>query len=131
MVDKYIGFPAMASNNVYLYKNGVLIPPLTMQDGTLGINMCGYRSQKMNSFMNTQTNIMGLQFGRDKCEKLHIGKKKRNLDICINSKVDVWEDIIDNDELIDKYIGKEIMKFFEEKTYLGHIIQINGKNNMP
>ena len=129
MVDKYIGFPAMASNSVYMYKNRVIIPPLTMQDDTLGISICGYRSQKMNSFMNTQTNIMGLQFGRDKCEKLHIGKKKRNLDICINSKVDVWEDIINNDELIDKYIGKEVMKNVEEKTYLGHIIQSNGKND--
>ena len=100
-----------------------------MQDDTLGISTCGYRSQKMNTFMNTQTNLMGLQFGRDKCEKLHIGKKPRNLDLCIDSKVDVWEDILESDELIDKYIGKEVMKNVEEKTYLGQILQSNGKND--
>ena len=99
-----------------------------MQDDTLGINSCGYKSQKMNMFMNTQTNLMGLQYGRDKCVKMHLGKRTRNLDICIDSKVDAWEDIIENDELVDKYIGKEVMNNVTEKTYLGHILQSNSKN---
>ena len=71
---------------------------------------------------------MGLQFGRDKCEKMHIGKKPKNLDLCIDSKVDAWELMVEKDEQIDKYIGKEVMKNVEEKTYLGHIIQNDGKN---
>ena len=79
--------------------------------------------------MNTKTNLMGLQFGRDKCEKLCIGKKQRNLDLCMDCKLDVWEDMVEHDYLIDKYIGKEVMKNVEEKTYLGHIIQSNGKND--
>ena len=33
------------------------------------------------------------------------------------------------DELIDKYVGKEVMKRVEEKTYLGSIVQNNGKND--
>ena len=129
MVDKYIGLPAMNSDNVYMYKNKVTIPPLTMQDDTLGISLCGYKSQKMNAFMNTQTNLMGLQFGRDKCQSMHIGKRHRNSDICKDSKVDAWEDIVVKDELIDKYVGKEVMKRVEEKTYLGSIVQNNGKND--
>ena len=129
MVDKYIGLPAMNSRNVYIYKNKVRIPPLTMQDDTLGISVCGYRSQKMNTFLNTQTNFMGLQFGRDKCQKMHIGKKQRNSDICKDGKVDAWEDVINNGELIDKYVGKEAMRNVEDKTYLGQIIQNNGKHD--
>jgi hypothetical protein len=128
MVDKYIGLQAMNSHNVYIYKNKVIIPPLTMQDDTLGISNCGYRTQKMNTFLNTQTNLMGLQFGRDKCEKMHIGKKPRNLDLCIDSKVDAWEVMVKKDQQVDTYIGKEVMKNVEEKTYLGHIIQKDGKN---
>ena len=61
--------------------------------------------------MYSRSNIMGLQFGRDKCEKMHVGKKKRNLDICVDGKVDAWKDKIikDNlghDMLVDEYIGK-------------------------
>ena len=35
MVDKNIGVEAIKSENVYLYKNKVVIPPLMMQDDTL------------------------------------------------------------------------------------------------
>ena len=88
MVDKNIGMKAKDAQNVYLYKDKVVIPPLMMQDDTLGVSQCGYRL--MNNFLNTQTNIMGLQFGRSKCEKMHIGKKKVNVDICAEFEVDAW-----------------------------------------
>ena len=74
MVDKNIGLPAMISNNVYLYKNKVLIPPLTMQDDTLGISQCGFKSKKMNNFLNTRTNIMGLQFGSENVKRCTLVK---------------------------------------------------------
>ena len=54
-----------------MYKNKVIIPPLAMVDDTLGISVCGVKSNKMNSFLNTKTSLMNLQFGCDKCEKLH------------------------------------------------------------
>ena len=88
MVDKNIGFPALRSDNIYLYKNQIIIPPLTMQDDTLGVSVCGFKSRKMNNFLNTRTNIMGLQFGSDKCEKMHIGKRHVNTNICVDSEVD-------------------------------------------
>ena len=124
MVDKHIGLTAMKSTNIYLYKNKVIIPPLTMQDDTLGISTCGFRSKIMSTFMNTRANIMGLQFGRDKCEKIHIGKKHRNSDICIDGNVDAWKDIIIKDDLgqysiEDEHIGKEVMKNVEEKNIYG------------
>ena len=134
MVDKHIGLPAVNSGNVYLYKGQVVIPPLTMQDDTLGISKCGYLSKKMNNFINTRTNIMGLQFGSDKCQKMHIRNKHKNLDICVDLEVDVWKDEIvtdnqGNNSLVDKHIGKEVMQEVSEKKYLGHILQSDGKND--
>ena len=46
MVDKNIGESAIKSKNVYFYKNTVEIPPLKMQDDTLGISECGYKGKK-------------------------------------------------------------------------------------
>ena len=91
MVDKNIGKVAISARNVYMYKNKVQVPPLMMQDDTLAISVCGFRTTKTNSLINTRTNIMGLQFGRDKCVKMHIGKTL-NKDICTDCKVDAWKD---------------------------------------
>ena len=97
MVDKHIGRAAMFSDNIYMYKNKVAIPPLTMQDDTLGISECGFRSRKMNNFLNTRSSIMNLQFGREKCEKMHIGKNL-NRDICSNLEVDAWKETLVQNE---------------------------------
>ena len=41
----------------------------------------------MNNVLNNRTNIMGLQFGKDKCIKMHI-EKRHNKDMCVECKVD-------------------------------------------
>ena len=133
MVDKNIGFEAIKSQNVYLYKNRVVIPPLMMQDDTLGVAQCGFKGRKMNNFLNTRTNIMGLQFGKSKCEKMHIGKKHVNSDCCVAFEVDSWNDMlvknVDNSyKLEDSPAGKEHMKVVQEKKYLGDIISCDGSN---
>ena len=46
MVDKYIGKEAFKTGNIYLYKNKVPIPPLAMVDDTLGVSLCGYKTNK-------------------------------------------------------------------------------------
>ena len=75
----------------------------------------------MNTFLNTHTNIIGLQYGRDKCVKMHIGKK-HNKDKYSDCEVDAWgEEVIQDsdghDTLKDMNLGKEIMnKVFEEKN---------------
>ena len=56
---------------------------------------------------------MGLQFGKNKCVKMHIGKYHISL-ICSDSKVEAWEDTIvtrdDGFESIqDMYVGKVTM----------------------
>ena len=75
---------------------------------------------------------MGLQFGIDKCVKMHIGKNE-NLGICAECKVDVWKDDIvkhmgEHDQLQDKYVGEEVMKIVHEKKYLGDIFSDDMKN---
>ena len=82
----------MKLQNVYMYKNTVVFPPLMMQDDTLGISKYGFKSRKITNVLNTRTNIMGLQYGRMKCEKMHIGKKHINLDCCVDFEVDYWSD---------------------------------------
>ena len=44
-------------------------------------------SVKANGFLNDKTNIKKLQFGGDKCKKLHIDKKKH---LCPELYVDSW-----------------------------------------
>jgi hypothetical protein len=62
MVDKYIGEKALQTGHIYFYKNKVEIPPLAMVNDTLGISDCGLKTKSMNQFLNTQTNLMNLQF---------------------------------------------------------------------
>ena len=131
MVDQNIGKAAENTGNIYMYKNKVRIPPLMMQDDTLAISVCGIKTTKINNFLNTRTNIMGLQFGRDKCVQMHIGKS-HNQDICSPCKVDAWTDKIvrhnGKDTLEDEYLGEEAMKTVQEKKYLGDIISQDMKN---
>ena len=75
---------------------------------------------------------MGLQFGSQKCENMHIGKKRLNSDICVDFEVDIWENLIlyqtnGKSDLVDIHMGKEKMKNVTSKKYFGQIIQSNGK----
>ena len=45
-----------------------------MVDDIISVSKCGINSLLMNSFLNSKTNIKKLQFGTQKCHKLHIGK---------------------------------------------------------
>ena len=132
MVDRHIGRMAIATGNVYMYKDKVPIPPLAMIDDTLGISVCGVKTQKMNEFLNIRTSLMNLQFGCEKCEKMHVGKTK-NTDICPPITIDSWEEKVAENEdgekyLYDEFVGKEHMKEVEEKKYLGDILTKDGKN---
>ena len=62
-----------------------------MQDDTLGISECGFPSKKMNNFLNTHANILNLQFGKDKCENMHIGKDHDD-NVCTDFEVDSWKE---------------------------------------
>ena len=71
--------------------------------------------------LNIRTNIMNLQFGCDKCEKLHIGKTQ-NKDICPELTFDSWKEEliegVDGSKHVEEiYSGKSIMKEIEDKKY--------------
>ena len=131
MVDENISKRAMATHNFYMYKDKVPIPPLIMQDNTLAISTCGHKAKQMVEPLNTCTNLMCLQFGRDKCVKLHVGKRQ-NKEICPKLKIDAWDEIVvengEKPELQDRYLGKETMKSVQEKKYLGNILSHDIKN---
>ena len=76
---------------------------------------------------------MNLQFCRDKCKKMHIGK---DLDenICTKFEVDTWKDTLKknmngDEEVIDEYDGKRNMKMVSEKKYLGDKVTNNVEND--
>ena len=132
-VDVNIVKIAKTSENIYMFKDKVPIPPLIMQDDTLTISACGIKTEKVNTLINTCASIMGLQFGNDKCVKMHIGKN-HNSDICGRGKVDAWVDELGKSEdgqeiLKDKYIGKVEMLTVQEKKYLGQIVSRDLKND--
>ena len=103
-----------------------------MVDDTLGISVCGVGSKNMNSFLNKRTSLMNLQFGCDKCEKVHVGKKK-NTDICPKLTIDSWKEQVEEEDgrgkvKKDIFAGKEIMNDVSDKKYLGDIVAKDGSN---
>jgi hypothetical protein len=62
---------------LYEYKDVVGIPPLAMVDGLALISKCGLDSVLINGYINQKTNIKKLQFGVDKCHKMHIGQQQK------------------------------------------------------
>ena len=102
-----------------------------MVDDTLGISECGVKTKLMNKFLNKRTNLMSLQFGSEKCVKMHIGKQ-HNRNVCSDLTVHAWkEEVIEQENgrkvIVDKFLGKEVMHEGNEKAYLGDIISNDGK----
>ena len=87
----------------------------------------------MTSHLNAQTNLKKLQFGAKKCHKMHIGK---NNVLCNHSSIDTWtlekpsETIKSDMELIDKEGDTHELELVGSDTYLGDVIQTNGKNDL-
>ena len=102
-----------------------------MQDDTLGISEWGFKPIAVIEFVIHSTNLVNLQYGNEKCVKMHIGKTQEK-DICRDLSVDAWkEDVIENKngskELKDRYIGKHVMENGNTK-HLGDLLSYDGKN---
>ena len=117
----------------YKYKSEVPIPLLGMVDDVLIISESGYKSQRLNGFINAKTAIKRLQFGRQKCQVMHIGKnvpkhKKAQF------YVDGWimkeiENLETNmKESTETFNGEENIEEAENTKYLGQIISKDGSN---
>ena len=119
-----------AGKYLYRYKGEVNIPPLIMLDDLVCISECGIKTSMANSYIKFKTSSKKLQFGTQKCKKMHIGKtcvqyrcqplfvenwKEKEVEVCDTKEIRI-EDICD---------GEEIM---EEEKYLGNVISQDGRN---
>ena len=83
--------------------------------------------------INSQTNIKRLQFGENKCFKLHIGK---NRDVCSENIIDTWELGSDNEsmssiiEMLDKEGDQKVLLEVTNEKYLGDVIMATGSNSL-
>ena len=86
-----------------------------------------------HGYMKMKTDSKKLQFGSDKCKKLHVGKMYDDFK-CQTLKVDNWKEVeIKNeetgiDEIEDFVEGEEEMKVKNEEKYLGDVISTDGRN---
>merc|ERR1712129_138384 len=97
------------SEGMFVYKNCVNIPPLSMCDDIASISRCGIDSIKNNAIINAKIESKKLQFGPSKGYKIHVG---RDSEICCNSKV-----------------HNSIMSKKQHEVYLGEIICSSGTND--
>ena len=117
----------------YSYKGEVDIPPLGMVDDLLCISECGHRTAMMNSYINYKTNSKKLQFGVEKCKKLHVGHKVEEFkcqDLFVDkwTEVDVKNDVTGEVDISDDWVGEHTMEDKHEEKYLGDVISTDGRN---
>ena len=91
---------------MFVYKNCVNIPPLSMCDDIASISRCGIDSIKNNAIINAKIESKKLQFGPSKCYNIHVGGDS---EICSNSKV-----------------HSSMMSKKQHEVYLGEIICSSG-----
>ena len=67
------------SEGLFLYKNCVSVPPLSMCDDVVSVARCGIDSIKTNAIINSKIESKKLEFGPTKCFNIHVGK---NIEQC-------------------------------------------------
>ena len=94
---------------------------------------CGHETAMRNAYINHQTNSKKLQFGAEKCKKIHVGHIKEDHK-CQDVKVEHWtelemkNDITGEIEIKDTFAGELNMEDKDEEKYLGDVISNDGKN---
>ena len=85
----------------------------------------------INGFINQKTHMKKLQFGADKCHKMHIGQKDH---LCPELFIDNWEvkpinsfstSVMDMEYV---FCGSSRVESSDKEKYLGDIISHNGSN---
>ena len=121
------------NKHTYLYRGEVEIPPLSMVDDLLCISECGYRTTSAHAYLAFKTDSKKLQFGTQKCKKLHVGKSFDDFK-CQTLKIQNWEEVeVVNDKTgmdgIEDICSDEVeMEQKVEEKYLGDIISVDGRN---
>ena len=104
-----------------------------MIDDQLTVAKCGLGSVLASAHMNASTNIKKLQFGAQKTVKMHVGKQNN---ICPKNLIDTFHlestkkkttSLLD---MVDVEGEKHVMESVTSWTYLGDVIQSDGKNDL-
>ena len=115
-------------NFIYRYKGNVPVGILGMDDDVAGVSECGMKAKQLNAFINIKTAEKKLQFGADKCHTLTISNKNVKPEET-ELYIDHWSEEHDKDDnLIEKFEGKIMMKHVQELKYLGFIISEDRSN---
>ena len=121
------------NNHLYEYRNQVPIPPLGMVDDQIAVSKCGLDSALATSHLNSITNVKKLQFGADKCHKMHVGETDI---LCTDNTIDTWSMITDKKtvtsmfDFIDVEGEPHKISSVQMDSYLGDLLQHDGKNNL-
>ena len=123
------------NKHLYMFKNKVPIPPLGMVDDLFTISNCGFKTSLMARFINTKAALKKLQFGTNKCVKIHVGHSYFK-SICSEQKVDSWKQSVVTDPVTartyqtEEFTGQDTMEDKTEQLYLGDIIEHKGKQDL-
>ena len=93
---------------LFVYKDCVFVPPLSMCDDVASIARCGIDSIKTNAIINSKIISKKLELGPTKCFNIHVGGDTGN---CCSLKV-----------------HDSMMKKTDHETYLGDVICSSGRN---
>ena len=129
-----IGQECLLENKyTYTYKGEVDIPPLAMVDDLICVAECGFKTSMVNSYIKFKTNSKKLQFGADKCKKMHVGKYREDFK-CQKLSVDSWTEVVGKSsesaslDIEDYCTGEEELEEVSDDKYLGDIISNDGRN---
>ena len=117
--------------HLFMYRGKVGVPPLAMVDDVACPAYCGLDTVEVAAYLNAKTNVKKLQFGVEKCHKLHFGGKRH---LCPDLHIDNWglkkidEEKTGLENLEDVYLGYYKIEGVEEEKYLGDIISSDGSN---
>ena len=106
---------------------------LGLVDDTICVSEAGFQAQMLNVFFNVKTAEKTLQFGPDKCKRMHVGKEWNKI-ICRKTQVSEWKVELRKDNISGKMKLVENMngdvkgdETYAEK-YLGTWIESRGGN---
>ena len=120
----------------YKYKDEVDIPALGFVDDIISISESGYKTARMNSFINAKLAMKKLRLGAKKCFVMHVGNEHesykndqllidgwnvKTVESVLTGEID-WEDTLVEDM-------NEISNITSEK-YLGQILSNDSKNTL-
>ena len=104
-----------------------------MVDDLICVSECGYKTAMIHSFIKLKTESKKLQFGAEKCKKLHVGKLCGEFK-CQELYIDNWKEVLikNSDDgkvrIEDCLVGEEVMEEKSEEKYLGDVISNDGSN---